>query len=82
MSLLTCGIFGRMDSAQRVERQEAVSITKAAAQLGVSRQTIYRMIEDGRLQATKRKYVKRQQYRITAESLEALQRQEGDAPPS
>ena len=56
--------------------EATVSIKEASDALGVSRQTVYRMIEDGRLKAIRRGYVKSHQYRVLVESVQALQRGE------
>ena len=49
-----------------------MSIAEASRILGVSRGTIYRMIESGRLQAERRTYLDSHQYRVLRSSVESL----------
>jgi excisionase family DNA binding protein len=53
-----------------------MSIKEVSDDLGVSRQTVYRMIADGRLKAERRGYVKSRQFRVLSESVAALKRGE------
>lgn len=53
-----------------------MSIKEASDALGVSRQTVYRMIQDGRLKAERRGYVKSRQFRVLVDSVDALKRGE------
>ena len=52
-----------------------LTISEASAALGVSRETVYRLIKDGKLQVKERPYLKRARFTVYAASVESLKRE-------
>lgn len=64
-----------MDRAIAAREDDVLTISEASAALGVSRETVYRLIKDGKLQVKERPYLKRARFTVYAASVESLKRE-------